>query len=89
MKPQMTPEIRSALDKHPVGPVRIDGDTGGGPVYLVRLDDIANLQALVDSRVGEALSEADEDITAGRIVEWNPDAMKRLGRERFSGSDQD
>ncbi|WP_417731560.1 hypothetical protein [Rosistilla oblonga] len=80
----MTPEIRSTLDKHPVGPVRIDG----GPIYLVRLDDIANLQTLVDSRVGEALSEADEDIAAGRIVEWNPDAMKRLGRERFSGSDQ-
>jgi len=79
MNPQMTPEIRNALEQHPVGPVRLDGDAEGGPVYLVRLDDIANLQELVDGRVRNALAEADEDIAAGDIVDWNPAEMKRRG----------
>lgn len=88
MNPQITPEIRSALEQHPVGPVRLEGDSEGGPVYLVRLDDIANLQELIDGRVRDALAEADEDIAAGRIVDWNPEEVKRLGRARLSGSDQ-
>lgn len=88
MNPQMTPEIRSALEQHPVGPVRIDGDAESGPVYLLRLDDIANLQELVDDRVRNALAEADKDIATGRVVDWNPEEMKRLGRERLSRSDQ-
>ncbi|WP_148080404.1 hypothetical protein [Roseimaritima ulvae] len=88
MNPQITPEIRSALERHPVGPVRLEGDAEGGPVYLVRLGDIANLQELIDGRVRDALVEADEDIAAGRIVDWDPEEMKRLGRERLSGSDQ-
>ena len=88
MNPQITPEIRSALEQHPVGPVRLDGDAEGGPVYLVRLDDIANLQELIDGRVRDALAEADEDVAAGRIVDWDPEEMKRLGRERLSDSDQ-
>lgn len=89
MNPQLTPEIRSALEQHPVGPVRLDGDAEGGPVYLVRLDDIANLQELLDGRVREALAEAEHDIAAGRIVDWNPEDMKRLGRDRLTGSDRD
>ncbi|MCD0461424.1 hypothetical protein [Roseiconus lacunae] len=88
MNPQITPEIRSALEQHPVGPIRLDGDAEGGPVYLVRLDDLANLQELIDGRVRDALGDADDDIAAGRIVDWNPGEMKRLGRERSSGFDQ-
>lgn len=88
MNPQITPEIRSALEQHPVGPVRLDGDAEGGPVYLVRLDDLANLQELIDGRVRDALGDADDDIAAGRIVDWSDGEMKRLGRERSSGFDQ-
>ena len=88
MNPQITPEIRSALQQHPVGPVRLEGEAEGGPVYLVRLDDIANLQELVDARVRDALTEADQDITAGSVVEWNPSDVKRLGRERLTDSDR-
>ncbi len=82
MNPQMTPEIRSALEQHPVGPVRLEGHTDGGPVYLIRLDDMANLQDLIDDRTRNALAEADKDIAIGRIVDWNPVEMKQLGRER-------
>ena len=88
MNPQITPEIRSALQQHPVGPVRLEGEAEGGPVYLVRLGDIANLQELVDARVRDALTEADQDITAGSVVEWNPSDVKRLGRERLTDSDR-
>ena len=44
MNPQLTPEIRNALEQHAVGPVRLDGDAEGGPVYLVRLDDKEQLR---------------------------------------------
>lgn len=88
MNPRITPEIRNALERHPVGPVRLDGEAKGGPVYLVRLDDIANLQELIDGRIGDALAEADKDIAAGRIIDWDPEELKRLGREHLPGSDQ-
>ena len=86
MNPQITPEIRSALEQHPVGPVRLDGDTDGGPVYLVRLDDIANLQELIDGRLRDALAVADDDIAADRIVNWDPHESRWLERERSSDS---
>ena len=82
MNPKITPEIRSALKDHPIGPVLLEGELDGGPVYLMRLDDIANLQALDDSRIREELTEADEDIAAGRTSEWNADDIKSRGRER-------
>ena len=83
MNPKITPEILSALEQHPVGPIRLEGEAGASPVYLIRLDDIANLQELVDGRVRECLAEADSDIAAGRVGEWNPEEIKRRGHERF------
>ena len=87
MNPKITPEIRTALQDHPVGPVPLEGDLDGGPVYLMRLDDIANLQALVDTRIREKLAEADADIAAGRVAEWNADDIKSRGRERVDHKD--
>lgn len=84
MNPQLTPEMLTALEQHPDGPVRLDGDVQGKPVYLVRLEDMANLQDLVDGRIRNALAEADADIEAGRIVDWDPAEMRRLGRERLA-----
>jgi hypothetical protein len=83
MNPKITPEILSALEQHPTGPIRLEGESGATPVYLVRLDDIANLQELVDRRVRESLAEANDDIAAGRTGEWNPEEIKRRGHERF------
>ena len=82
MNPRITPEIRTALEHHPVGPVRLEGDAEGGPVFLVRLDDVANLQELVDGRIREKLAEADADISAGRVEEFDAESIKRRGRER-------
>ncbi len=48
MNPEITPEILAALEHHPVAPIRLAGKAPSGPVYLIRLDDIANLQEFVD-----------------------------------------
>ena len=83
MNPKITPEIQSALDQHPVGPIRMAGDSDTSPVFLVRLDDIANLQELVDGRIREKLAEADSDIEAGLIRDWDPEAIKQRGRTKL------
>lgn len=88
MNPKITREIQSALEQHPVGPIRLDGDTVTGPVYLMRLDDIANLQEVVDGRIRDKLTEADADIAAGRVEEWNPEEIKRRGHERSGQNDK-
>ena len=80
MNPRITPEIRTALQQHPVGPVRMEGNDGESPVFLVRLDDIASLQELVDGRIQDALSAADQDIADGKVMEWDADAIKQRGR---------
>ena len=89
MNPQITPEIRNALEQHPVGPVRLSGDSNDEPVYLVRLDDIAALQELADSRVRDALTKADEDMEANQVIDWNPQDLKQLGRQKLSEHESD
>ena len=81
MNPRITPEIRTALQQHPVGPVRMEGDAGENPVFLVRLDDLASLQELVDGRIGDALAEAGQDIANDRVTDWDPATIKKQGRE--------
>lgn len=83
MNPQITPEILAALEQHPVGPIRLDGETPSGPVYLMRLDDIASLQELVEDRIREKLAEADADMAAGRVEELDVEDIKRRGRDRW------
>ena len=87
MKQKITPEILTALEQYPVGPILLEGDTAAGPVYLMRLDDIANLQELVDDRIREKLAEADADIAAGRFEEWDVEGVKRRGRDRWDKND--
>lgn len=88
MNPKITPEMQSALEQHPVGPIRLEGDVGSSPVYLLRLDDIAHLQELLDGRIRERLTEADADVTAGRKGVWNPEELKRRGHQRLSQNDK-
>lgn len=89
MNPKLTPEMQQALQQHPTGPIQLDTDANvGGPVFLVRLDDIANLQQLVDERIREKLADADADIAGERVEEWNPAVIKQRGRERVSDSEQ-
>jgi hypothetical protein len=88
MNPKITPEIQSALEQHPVGPIQLDGDVGASPVYLMRLDDIANLQELAEIRIRERLSEANADFAAGRTGDWNPEEIKRRGHQRLSPNDK-
>lgn len=80
MNPKITPEIQTALEQHPVGPIRLEGEPGTAPVFLVRLDDIANLQEVVDERIREKLTEADADIEAGAISDWNAEQVKLRGK---------
>ena len=87
MNPEITPEILAALAQHPVGPIRLQGDADVGPVYLLRLDDIANLQELIDDRIREKLAEADADIAAGHVEEWDVESVKRRGRDRWEKND--
>ena len=88
MNPKITPEIEIALQQHPIGPIRLEGAPGKPPVFLIRLDDVANLQELVDGRIRSALADADEDIASDRISEWNPEAIKQQGRAGLSDSEE-
>ena len=83
MNPKITPEIRSALSQHPVGPIQLDDDASNEPVFVVRLSDIPDLQAKIDGRIREKLAEADADIAAGRVTPWDVADIKRRGRARL------
>ncbi|MEM7456081.1 MAG: hypothetical protein AAF456_17160 [Planctomycetota bacterium] len=88
MNLRITPEIQAALDQYPAGPIRLDSDDDNNPVFLLRLDDIANLQEVVDGRIQEKLAEADADIKAGRVSEWDIDQLKRKARDQHSNPNQ-
>ena len=83
MNPKITPEIRTALSQHPHGPIRLNDETAGEPVFVVRLGDIADLQATVDEQIRQKLAEADADIDAGNVAPWDADEIKQRGRARL------
>lgn len=85
MNPKVTPELRSALDAHPLGPIQLDDEGSGEPVFLVRLSDIPTLQATVDQRIRQRLTEADADIAAGKLADWDAGDIKRRVREPETG----
>jgi len=88
MNPKITPEIQTALERHPVGPIQLEGEQGTAPVFLVRLDDIANLQEVVDDRIREKLIEADADIATGNISNWDAEKVKQRGRLNLEGQNE-
>ncbi len=83
MNLKITPEIQTALEQYPDGPIRLDNDFGPSPVYLVRPNDFPFLQQVLDRKIREALDEAEADIAAGRVVEWNAERTKLRGRQRL------
>ncbi len=89
MNPKITPEIRTALNQHPVGPIQLDDESSNEPIFVVRLGDIADLQATVDDRIRQKLAEADADIAAGDIAPWDAEDVKRRGRERLRSETND
>ena len=89
MNIKITPEIQAALNQHPVGPIRLENSHDDQPVFLLRLDDIANLQELVDGRIKEKLAEADRDIEAGRVSDWDVEKIKQRARNQHTTPNQD
>ena len=89
MNIKITPEIQAALNQYPVGPIRIENSNDDQPVFLLRLDDVANLQELVDGRIQEKLAEADSDIEAGRVSDWDVEEIKQRARRQHSKPNQD
>lgn len=83
MNPKMTPEIRTALRQHPAGPIQLDDESSGEPVFVVRLSDITDLQSKLDDRIRQKLAEADADIAAGNIGPWDAEDVKQRGRARM------
>lgn len=83
MNPKITPEIQDALRQHPGGPIQLDDESSGDPVFVVRLSDIADIQAKIDDRIRQKLSEADADITAGNVAPWDAEGVKQRGRARL------
>lgn len=82
MNPKLTPEMMSALNQQ-VGPIPLESENSDEPVFLVRLQDIPDLQKLVDKKIKEKLAQADEDIEAGRVANWDVEDIKKRGRARF------
>lgn len=83
MNPKITPEIQAALRLHPVGPIQLDDESSGEPIFLVRLADIADLQAKIDDRIRQKLVEADVDIADANVASWDVEDVKRRGRARL------
>lgn len=89
MNIKMTPEIQAALNEFPVGPIRLENSSDDQPVFLLRLDDIANLQELVDGRIQVKLTEADADIEAGRVLDWDVEKIKKRARSQYTTPNED
>ena len=83
MNPKVTPEIRAALNDHPVGPVPLDDEATGETVFVVRMSDLTHLQSAVGQRIRDNLAEADADIAANRVGPLDAADIKRRGRERL------
>ncbi len=89
MNPKITSEIRTALRQHPVGPIQLDDESSDEPVFVVRMGDIADLQATVEERMRQKLAEADGDIAAGNVGPWDAEDVKQRGRARLRAQTND
>ncbi len=84
---KLTPEMISAL-RQQAGPIAMESDKENETVFLVRLEDVANLQKQVDQTMVTKLQEADKDIRAGKIEPWDVQDIQRRGRMRFDDNNR-
>ncbi len=89
MNLKITPEIQAVLRQHPAGPIRLDDESSGEPVFLVRLGDVADLQTTVEDTIRQKLTEADADIAIGNVASWDAEDVKQRGRARLRSQASD
>jgi hypothetical protein len=81
MNVQLTDELRNALRQNPGEPLHIHDDETQKDYVLVERDAIP-WGAL--SWLRDAVEEGLRDVEAGRVYEWDPEDIKRRGRERLA-----
>lgn len=77
---ELTPEQRTALQKHPGEPLHVE-DSELHKVYLVI--EQGALPTIDETYVRTKLIEADAAIARGDVGTWDPDAIKTEGRRRL------
>lgn len=79
MLPRLTDEMRAALASNRGGPIEVeDGETH--QVYL--LVDAEQGQRLMRRWLTDALKRGMDDVHQGRVVPFDPEAIKAQGRNR-------
>jgi len=79
--PALTSEMRQALDANGGLPIQVT-DPQTQKVYLLVEQEPSD--KAYEDYVRRELDRGLEDIEAGRIVAWDPDRIKREGRERLA-----
>jgi hypothetical protein len=79
--PALTPEMRQALDANGGLPIQVT-DPQTQKVYLLMEQEPAD--KAYEEYVRRELDKGLADIDAGRVVAWDPESIKREGRERLA-----
>lgn len=79
--PALTPEMRQALDASGGLPIQVT-DPQTQKVYLLMEQEPAD--KAYEEYVRRELDKGLADIDAGRVVAWDPERIKREGRERLA-----
>lgn len=77
----ITPEMRQALDANGGLPLELT-DPLTKKVYLL----VEKAPTSYGEFVQQALDEGLADLDAGRVVSWDPERIKREGRERLAAT---
>jgi hypothetical protein len=75
--PPITPEMRAALVASGGAPIQVQ-DPETQQVYV--MEPVVEI-TLDEQYIRERIEEGLADIEAGRVVPWDPERIKRLGRE--------
>jgi hypothetical protein len=86
MEIHLTDEIRHALAQNPGEPVYIRDDQSQKHYGLL---EATPPPKVLPDWMRAAIDEGAKDIEAGRVYEWNPEEIKRRGRERLALQQQD
>lgn len=86
MEIHLTDELRDALGQNPGEPLHIHDDKTQKDYVLVERDAVP-WKALASLR--DAIDEGLKDVEAGRVYDWDPEDIKRRGRERLALRQQD